>query len=73
MRSSLLALRARPRRVVLASVVVDAINSALDAVLAYAALIVSAQQQAPASINHEAASRIELLRLPGMHESPPTS
>jgi hypothetical protein len=58
---------------VLTSVVVDAINPALDVVLADAALIVSAQQQAPAGIDHEAASRVELFRVAGMHESPPTS
>jgi hypothetical protein len=51
---------------VLTSVVVDAINPALDVVLADAALIVRAQQDAPAAI-------VDLLRLPGMHESPPTS
>jgi hypothetical protein len=57
---------------VLTPIVVDAIDPALDVVPAYAALIVIAQQQAPAGIDHEAASRVELLRLAGMHESPPT-
>jgi len=58
---------------VLSPVIVDAIDPAFDVVLAYAALIVIAQQQAPTGIDHEAASRVELLRLAGMHESPPTS
>jgi len=42
-RSSLLALRKRARRVVLASVVVNAIDPALDVVPAHTAVVVNAQ------------------------------
>jgi hypothetical protein len=44
MRSSLLALRKRARRVVLASVRIDAIDPALDVVLAHTAVVVTALQ-----------------------------
>jgi hypothetical protein len=43
MRSSLLALRKRARRVVLTPIVVDAIDSALDVVPAHTGVVVTAQ------------------------------
>ena len=61
----------RPRRVVLTSVIVDAIDNALDVVLAHAALIVTARQEARTGFDHQVAERIELCRSARMREMSP--
>src|SRR5881409_2311685 len=52
----------RSRRVVLASVVVDAIGPALDLVLAHAADIVTDQPEAPAGFDHQVPALVDLRR-----------
>ena len=61
-----------PSRVVLASVSVDAIEPALDVVLAHAAVVVIAQQDALAGVDHDIPSLVELRRPAQVRESPPT-
>ena len=70
-RASLLALRKRARRIALPSVIVDAIDNALDVVLAYAALVVTARQKARAGFDHQIPERIELCRSEWMCEVSP--
>src|SRR5437870_4375043 len=64
--------RQRPRRVVLAPVIVDAIDAALDVVLAHAAAVVITQHDAIAEIEHDVPAFVELRRLARMRESLPT-
>jgi hypothetical protein len=56
---------------VLTSVIVDAIDNALDVVLAHAALVVTARQEARTSFDHQVAERIELCRSARMREMSP--
>ena len=67
-RASLLVLRKRARRIALLSVIVDAIDNALDVVLAYAVLVVIAWQKACACFDYQIPERIELCRSEWMCE-----
>jgi hypothetical protein len=55
----------------LAPVSVDAIAPALDVVLAHAAVVVIAQQEALAGVDHDVPSLVELRRLARVRETPP--
>jgi hypothetical protein len=71
MRSSLLALRKRSRRVVLASIVVHAIDAALDAVLAHATMLVTTRPEARAGHDPEVSAPVEPCRRERMRKPSP--
>jgi hypothetical protein len=52
----------RPRRVVLTPVVVDAIDNALDVVLAHATIVVAARPKTRAGVDHQVPERVVLRR-----------
>jgi len=56
---------------VFTSVIIDTIDSALDAVLADAAVVVTTRQKARAGIDQEVPERVELCRSAQMGEKPP--
>jgi hypothetical protein len=58
----------RPRRVVLTSVLVNAIDNALDVVLAHAVLVVTGRQEARTGFDHQVAERVELCGSARMRE-----
>ena len=55
----------------LTSVIIDTIDSALDIVLAHAAVVVATRQEARAGIDQEVPERIVLCRSTQMGEEPP--
>ena len=55
----------------LTAVIVDTIDKALDVVLAHAALVVSAWQEARAGFDHEVPERVEQCRSEWMCEMSP--
>jgi len=57
---------------VLAPIIVDAINEALDIVLAHAAAVMAARSKAHADLGHGVSERAEQRRLARMAEPPPT-
>jgi len=56
---------------VLASIIVNTIDAALDVVLAHTAVLVTAQAEARAAFDHEETARVELGRPPRMREPTP--
>ena len=69
--SSLCPSAKRPRRVVLASIIVNTKDAALDVVLAHTAVLVTAQAEARAGFDHEEIARVEPGRPPRMREPTP--
>ena len=55
----------------LASIIVNTIDAALDVVLAHTAVLVTAQAEARAAFDHEETARVELGRPPRMREPTP--
>ncbi len=63
----------RPSRVVLASIIVNAIDPALDIVLAHAAVLVTAHPDAHAGFDHQVPARVDLCRPARVCEHRPQS